>query len=187
MPRVLRRYTRYRSHDIISRKFDCDILQAKRYNINSFITCHRHISHRRYIAYEVHIANSAGIYIAEKTTDSYKSFVFSIAFDYIIDATKYLVDMQTSFARYFYFRKIDMFSLCSNSIWYKSRCRKATYRVRQHISSLQDISNISGEIYIDEKTTCRNKSFFLVTPTGFEPMLSPWKGGVLPTWPRGLA
>ena len=25
----------------------------------------------------------------------------------------------------------------------------------------------------------------VVTPTGFEPMLSPWKGGVLTTWPRG--
>ena len=25
----------------------------------------------------------------------------------------------------------------------------------------------------------------LVTPTGFEPVLPPWKGGVLTTWPRG--
>ena len=25
----------------------------------------------------------------------------------------------------------------------------------------------------------------VVTPTGFEPMLSPWKGGVLTAWPRG--
>ena len=24
-----------------------------------------------------------------------------------------------------------------------------------------------------------------MTPTGFEPMLSPWKGGVLTSWPRG--
>ena len=45
----------------------------------------------------------------------------------------------------------------------------ATYRVACNISSLQDISKISQEIYIDEKTTCRNKSFFLARPKGFEP------------------
>jgi hypothetical protein len=27
---------------------------------------------------------------------------------------------------------------------------------------------------------------FCMTPTGFEPVLPPWKGGVLTTWPRGL-
>ena len=25
----------------------------------------------------------------------------------------------------------------------------------------------------------------MVTPTGFEPVLPPWKGGVLTAWPRG--
>ena len=31
----------------------------------------------------------------------------------------------------------------------------------------------------DSPLTC------LVTPTGFEPMIPPWKGGVLTAWPRG--
>ncbi len=31
-----------------------------------------------------------------------------------------------------------------------------------------------------------NAVFFVVTRTGLEPMLPPWKGGVLTTWPTGL-
>ena len=30
-------------------------------------------------------------------------------------------------------------------------------------------------------------AFLLVTRTGLEPMLPPWKGGVLTAWPRGLS
>ena len=37
-----------------------------------------------------------------------------------------------------------------------------------------------------EKSTCSRKCFFLVTPTGIEPMIAPWEGAVLTAWPRGL-
>ena len=60
----IQRYTRCRSCDIISHTFDCDILQAKRYAINSSISSRRDISHPKDISLRRNIANSAGIYIA---------------------------------------------------------------------------------------------------------------------------
>ena len=61
-----------------------------------------------------------------------------------------LVDMQTPFARYFCFRKIDMFfALLKTRYDMNSRCCKATYRVQSTYRVIYDISKISQEIYID--------------------------------------
>ncbi len=38
------------------------------------------------------------------------------------------------------------------------------------ITRLNGISQIPTEIYINEKKTCRNKSFFLVAVSGLEPL-----------------
>ncbi len=96
---------------------------------------------------------------------------FSIfAFAYIIDAG-YFVDMQTSFTRYICFVN----SICSR--FAQTRYDINLVAARRHVECfstyrvIYDISKISQEIYIDEKKTCRNKSFFLERKTRYGALL----------------
>ena len=43
-----------------------------------------------------------------------------------------------------------------------------------------------GRISLKKTPLSIDKGVFLVTRTGLEPMLPPWKGGVLTSWPTGL-
>ena len=58
------------------------------------------------------------------------------------------VDMQTSFARYFYFRKIDMFFVSLKTRYDINLVAIATYRVACNISSLlRHIENLARDLY----------------------------------------
>ena len=73
----------------------------------------------------------------------------------------FLVDIQPLFARYFYLAK----SICScfaRTLYDINLVVLVTYRV------IYGISKISQKIYINKKTTCRNKSLFGEEPNDLD-------------------
>ena len=75
----------------------------------------------------------------------------------------FIGDMQSLIARYFYFRKIDMFSLRSNPIWYKSRRVSDISSASAHIESFMTYRKSRQRFISMKKDIFRNRKmpFFL--------------------------
>ena len=92
-----------------------------------------------------------------------------------------LVDILTYARAIYLLRKFDMFFVSL-----KTRYDINLVAVRQHIECVStyrviyDISKISAEIYIDKKSTCNRKCFFLAAGLGFEPRQTESESAVLP-------
>ena len=53
-----------------------------------------------------------------------------------------------------------------------------------HNKPMNGLEPLTCWLQISCSANWATSALYWVTPTGFEPMLPPWKGGVLTTWPR---